>query len=101
MTPPEACATASSPDDTAAAARTRLDQVARASYGRLLAILGAPTRDIVMAEDALGDEPEALGLAGLISMSRSRAGARGSPSEFGPLEQQDTTRWDAGLIAEW
>ena len=33
----------------------RAEQVARASYGRLLAILAAPTGDIALAEDALGD----------------------------------------------
>jgi RNA polymerase sigma-70 factor (ECF subfamily) len=36
-------------------ARARAEQVARASYGRLLAILAAETRDIRRAEDALGD----------------------------------------------
>jgi predicted RNA polymerase sigma factor len=48
----------------------------------------------------LGDEPEALGLAALISLSLSRAAARGSADGFVPLEEQDTTRWDAGLIAQ-
>ena len=36
-------------------AGARAEQVARASYGRLLAILAAQTRDIPAAEDALGD----------------------------------------------
>ncbi len=36
-------------------ARDRAEQVARASYGRLLAILAAPTRDIALAEDILAD----------------------------------------------
>lgn len=35
--------------------RARVDEVARASYGRLLSVLAAPTRDIELAEDALGD----------------------------------------------
>ena len=37
------------------AARDRVAHVARDSYGRLLAVLAAPTRDIAAAEDALAD----------------------------------------------
>ena len=47
----------------------------------------------------LDGEPEALGLAALLSLSLSRAGARGSVEEFIPLDEQDTSRWDAGLVA--
>jgi predicted RNA polymerase sigma factor len=36
-------------------AATRADQIARASYGRLLAVLVSPTGDIPVAEDALSD----------------------------------------------
>ena len=36
-------------------AATRAEDVARASYGRLLALLAAPTGDIASAEDALAD----------------------------------------------
>src|SRR6476660_5675580 len=44
------------------AVQDRVAQVARDSYGRLLAVLAAPTRDIAAAEDALGDALErALG----------------------------------------
>jgi predicted RNA polymerase sigma factor len=39
-------------------ARSRVAQVARDSYGRLLAVLAAPTRDIAAAEDALADALE-------------------------------------------
>jgi RNA polymerase sigma-70 factor (ECF subfamily) len=35
--------------------QARVTQVARDSYGRLLAVLAAPTRDIAAAEDALAD----------------------------------------------
>jgi predicted RNA polymerase sigma factor len=38
--------------------QSRLAQVARDSYGRLLAVLAAPTRDIAAAEDALADALE-------------------------------------------
>jgi RNA polymerase sigma-70 factor (ECF subfamily) len=57
----------------------------------------------VTLAELLGDEPEAHGLAALISLSLSRAGARASQNEFVPLEEQDTSQWDAGLIAqgEW
>src|ERR1700751_174471 len=40
------------------AVRDRVAQVARDSYGRLLAVLAAPTRDIAAAEDALADAIE-------------------------------------------
>src|ERR1044071_9289018 len=36
-------------------AQARVAQLTRDSYGRLLAVLAAPTRDIVAAEDALAD----------------------------------------------
>jgi RNA polymerase sigma-70 factor (ECF subfamily) len=42
-----------------AGARTRAESVARASYGRLIALLAAPTGDIALAEDALADAFEA------------------------------------------
>jgi RNA polymerase sigma-70 factor (ECF subfamily) len=48
----------------------------------------------------LPDEPEALGLAALISLSASRAGARGSPDAYVPLEDQDAALWDTALIAQ-
>jgi predicted RNA polymerase sigma factor len=48
----------------------------------------------------LADEPEALGLAALISLSMARAEARGSLEEYIPLEEQDPSRWDRTLIAE-
>jgi len=39
-------------------ARARVAQLSRHSYGRLLAVLTAPTRDIAAAEDALADALE-------------------------------------------
>jgi RNA polymerase sigma-70 factor, ECF subfamily len=39
-------------------AASRVAAVARDSYGRLLAALAAPTRDIAAAEDALADAME-------------------------------------------
>jgi RNA polymerase sigma-70 factor (ECF subfamily) len=36
-------------------ATVRAEEVARASYGRLLAVLAARTGDIALAEDALAD----------------------------------------------
>lgn len=41
--------------ECSAAARDRAEQVARGSYGRLLAILSAPSGDIELAEDCLGE----------------------------------------------
>jgi predicted RNA polymerase sigma factor len=40
---------------TGATASARAEKVARASYGRLLALIAAPTRDIPAAEDALSE----------------------------------------------
>jgi RNA polymerase sigma-70 factor (ECF subfamily) len=54
----------------------------------------------VTLAELLGDEPEAHGLAALISLSLSRSAARGSADEFIPLEEQDTTLWDRDLIAQ-
>jgi RNA polymerase sigma-70 factor (ECF subfamily) len=48
----------------------------------------------------LPDEPEAHGLAALISLSLARAPARGGSDGFVPLEEQDTTVWNAALIAQ-
>ena len=54
---------------------------------------------ITLAE-LMPDEPEALGLAALLSLSLSRAAARRSDDEFVPLEEQDTAQWDRALIAQ-
>ena len=53
----------------------------------------------VLLAELLPEEPEVLGLAALLSLSLSRAAARGSKEEFIPLEEQDTARWDRALIA--
>jgi RNA polymerase sigma-70 factor (ECF subfamily) len=52
---------------------------------------------ITLAE-LLPTEPEALGLAALISLSLARRNARGSPDEFVSLDEQDPSRWDSELI---
>lgn len=49
--------------------------------------------------DLLPDEPEALGLAALVSLSLARGPARGTADEFVPLDEQDPSLWDATLIA--
>ena len=49
--------------------------------------------------EALPSEPEALGLAALISLSLSRRDARGSAGEFVPLDEQDASRWHSDLIS--
>ena len=49
---------------------------------------------------SLEDEPEAFGLAALIALSISRAAARTVGGKHVPLDEQDTTSWDAGLIAQ-
>ncbi|HEU4642581.1 MAG TPA: DUF6596 domain-containing protein [Gemmatimonadaceae bacterium] len=49
--------------------------------------------------ELLPGEPEALGLAALISLSLARAPARGAAGAFVPLDEQDSSLWDAKLIA--
>ena len=91
---------------------SRLPFVLEAIYGAYTIdwrLVSGPTpRESLAAEahylavtlaELLGDEPEALGLAALISLSVARARARGPDDTYVPLEEQDTTRWDAGLIA--
>lgn len=50
--------------------------------------------------ELLPAEPEALGLAALISLSLARRDAREVEGAFVPLDEQDPSRWDAALIAE-
>ena len=72
----------------------RAEQIARASYGRLLALLAAPTGDIVTAEDALSDSFEralatwpAAGIPGnpegwLLAVARNRLRDRYKSASF-------------------
>jgi RNA polymerase sigma-70 factor (ECF subfamily) len=53
----------------------------------------------VTLAELLDDEPEAWGLAALITLSLARVPTR-SPEEFVPLDEQDPTRWSSALIAE-
>jgi RNA polymerase sigma-70 factor (ECF subfamily) len=91
----------------------RLAAVLEAIYGAYAIdwqlISGTTPRDSLAAEahylavtlaELVGDEPEVLGLAALISLSMSRAAARGSADGFVPIEEQDTSLWDARLIAQ-
>ena len=50
--------------------------------------------------ELLPDEPEVLGLAALVSLSLSRSAARRAGVEYVPLEEQDTSLWDAVLIEQ-
>jgi RNA polymerase sigma-70 factor (ECF subfamily) len=53
----------------------------------------------VLTASLLETEPEAWGLAALLTLAQSRAPARvGRP--WPPLDEQDTTLWDRSLIAE-
>lgn len=45
------------------------------------------------------DEPEVLGLASLLTFAESRRFARRVDDVFVPLDEQDTARWNRGLIA--
>jgi len=89
----------------------RVNAVLEAIYGAYAIdwwlVSGGTTRDSLAEEahylavtlaELLGDDPEALGLAALISFSLSRAEARRTATEFVPLECQDASAWDRGLI---
>jgi predicted RNA polymerase sigma factor len=89
---------------------TRLPAVLEAIYGAYaidwMVVAGTTERDSLAAEalylattlaSLLGTEPEAYGLAALISLSLSRAAARVGGI---PLDRQDTGLWDAALIAQ-
>jgi predicted RNA polymerase sigma factor len=91
----------------------RLPAVLEAIYGAYAIdwhlVSGTTTRDSLADEahflavtlaELMGDEPEALGLAALISLSLARAPARGPADAFIPLEEQDAALWDRALIAE-
>ena len=53
----------------------------------------------VLTATLLGDEPEAWGLAALLTYAQSRAPAR-AEAPWPPLDQQDPALWDRALIAE-
>lgn len=66
------------------------ERTSLADEARYLAVLTA----------SLLDDAEACGLASLICFASSRAAAREVDGAFVPLEEQDVTRWDAGLLAD-
>ena len=53
----------------------------------------------VLTAHLLDSEPEAWGLASLLTLAQARAPAR-SQIPWPPLDEQDTTLWDRSLIAE-
>ena len=90
----------------------RLGPVLEAIYGAYAIdfplVAGLAPRESLAAEshylavtlaELLPDEPEALGLAALISLSLARRPARETGGEFVTLDEQDASRWDAELIA--
>jgi predicted RNA polymerase sigma factor len=90
----------------------RLPAVLEAIYGAYAIewtlVSGVTVRESLAAEALylastlaalLEDEPEAFGLAALVALSISRADARTIDGKHVPLDEQETTRWDAGLIA--
>jgi len=89
----------------------RLTPVLEAIYGAYAIdfpiVAGMSPRDSLSDEahflattlaELLPDEPEALGLAALISLSLARRDARGTSDEFVPLDEQDPSSWDTELI---
>jgi RNA polymerase sigma-70 factor (ECF subfamily) len=85
------------PDRSAMPAR--LAPVLEAVYGAYAVALDRPDGEALYLATTLADlsdEPEALGLAALISfsMSRDRSG------DYVPLSEQEPSRWDRALIAQ-
>jgi predicted RNA polymerase sigma factor len=92
----------------------RLPGVLEAIYGAYAidwqVVSGTTVRESLSAEalylattlaDLLPAEPEAQGLAALISLSMSRTAARTDPDHrLVPLQEQDPGAWDAELIAQ-
>jgi RNA polymerase sigma-70 factor, ECF subfamily len=64
--------------------------------------LGAEVERLaLLVAELLPGEPEALGLAALVLLARSRAGARlDGAGAMVPLSQQDTAKWDYVRIAQ-
>ncbi|MEM6907656.1 MAG: DUF6596 domain-containing protein [Pseudomonadota bacterium] len=55
----------------------------------------------MLVAELFSEEPEALGLAALVILARSREGARlGLDGAMVPLSQQDTSRWDLERIEQ-
>lgn len=90
----------------------RLAPVLEAIYGAYAIdfpiVAGTALRESLAAEahylavtlaGLLPGEPEALGLAALLSLSLARRAGREGDVEFVPLDDQDPARWDAALIA--
>ena len=60
--------------------------------------LSAEALHLAVVLTELPDEPEVLGLAALVCLSEARRPARRTvDGSFVPLDEQDTTRWDATL----
>ncbi|MHA6694281.1 RNA polymerase sigma factor [Homoserinimonas sp. A520] len=91
----------------------RLPAVLEAVYGAYsidwMLVSGEAMRESLSAEalhlaatlaELLGDEAEAFGLAALIALSLTRADARVVNGRHVPLDEQDTTKWNAGLVAQ-
>ena len=90
----------------------RLPPVLEAVYGAYAIdwplVAGTTRRDSLAHEarylavtlaELLEHEPEAFGLAALITLSLARAGAR-PPGGYVPLDEQEPRLWDGALIAE-
>lgn len=83
----------------------RLPPVLEAIYGAYALDGATPLADearylALTTAVLLADEPEAWGLAALLTLSSARAGGRAASDEYVPLDEQDPATWDAALIAE-
>ena len=62
--------------------------------------LARQLREMVAATPSLGAQPEVDGLLALMLLIESRATARVHDGRLVPLDEQDRTSWDAGMIDE-
>jgi len=78
----------------------RLPAVLEAVYGCHVLGRGAPAGEArylaVTLAELLRDEPEAWGLAALVTLDAARAPDEGAP--YVPLDEQDPRTWDTGLV---
>ncbi|MFC8731168.1 RNA polymerase sigma factor [Luteimicrobium sp. NPDC057192] len=73
---------------------------ARTSGPTVRESLAVEARELALVLSGLLDDAEALGLAALLCLSSARLGARVTGGVHVPLDEQDTRRWDAGLVEQ-
>ncbi|SER26019.1 RNA polymerase sigma factor [Microlunatus flavus] len=83
--------------------RDRLLPVLEAVYGCAVlergAMAGEARHLAVTLAELLGDQPEAWGLAALVTFTAARGASGSGDTAYRPLDEQDPATWDARLVA--